>query len=240
MQDQVTLDDMAEDIFGLNVRGIRSIGTSWINPGEYFRSALGSNWDGRFTPSIRLWFSLIALASLLQFIWIGSDTPLVSAYADGFRNAGVTLTSGLTFEALGERAALWIYAIAPVFQLLLFLLCLAFIPLWGRKTTYSLRVRFLFIAMIPSGSLMAAFLPAMALVPATHLTALGLILGVATFFLDAITSYRGAFPELRTFARIWRSALLAAIILALNVVANIAAQIAGIVLVTNQYGLSVS
>lgn len=238
MSDKIGIDDLAEDIFGLNVRGIRSIGTIWINPAAYFLAAREKDWRTEFTPSIRLWLSLIALTSLLQFIWIGSDTPLVSAYSDGFRNAGILPAQGMSYDDLGQQAALWIYAIAPVTQLVLFLCILAFFPFWGEKRPYGLKVRSLFAVMIPSASLLALFLPAMALVPATHLTAFGLLVGAVTFGLDAVTGYRGAFSARTGFAKAWRAGLLAFMILVLNIFANVGAQIVGIVAVSFQYGLS--
>jgi hypothetical protein len=240
LKDKIEIDDLAEDVFGLNVRGIRSIGTIWVNPAAYFMAAREKSWSGRFTPSIRLWLSLIALTSLLQFIWIGGDTPLVSAYAEGFRSAGLTPPEGMNFEQLGQHTALWIYAIAPIIQLTLFLLVLGFFPFWGEKTTYGMRIRNIFAVMIPSATLLALFLPSMALIPSTHLAAFGYIIGIVTFALDGSTAYRAAFPSQTLLGRIWRAGVLTLSILMLNIAANIAAQVLGIVVVSYQLGLSMT
>ncbi|WP_203291921.1 hypothetical protein [Maricaulis parjimensis] len=238
MTEKIGVDDLAEDVFGLNIRGLRSIGVIWIRPAVYFSAAQDAGWDGRFTPSIRLWLSLIALTSLFQFIWIGSDTPLVAAYAEGFRNAGLVPPEGMTLQQLGERAALWIYALAPMVQLALFLLVLGFFPFWGERATYSLALRRVFGVMIPSATLLVLFLPALALVPSSQVAMIGYVIGAVTFLLDALTGYRAAFPVASAFGRLWRAALLALCILILNVIANVGAQIAGIVLVSYQFGLS--
>ncbi|MEE2565273.1 hypothetical protein [Hyphobacterium marinum] len=235
MTNKVAIDDLAEDVFGLNIRGIRSIATIWIHPRRYFQSARSPDWDNRYTPSIRLWLSLIALASLLQFLWIGTDTPLVSAYAAGFEDAGVTPSPGMTFQELGERAALWIYAFAPAVQFVLFLAVLGFFPFWGERTSYSLRLRNLFAIMMPSATAMTLLLPAMALIPVSLLTAFGYLIGLLTLLLDTVTGFRGAFPAVDGLARLWRAGLLAVAILTLNVIANISAQIAGIVFVSVVY-----
>lgn len=238
MTDRIRLDDLAEDTFGLNLRGLKSIATIWGRPKRYFSAAQTPDWGGRYTPSIRLWLSLIALASLLQFVWIGSNTPLVDAYAEGFRNAGVIPAEGQSYQQLGESAALWIYAIAPAMQLVGFLLLLPVFGFWGEPTTYSQRVRNSFAVMIPSATVLVVGLPALSLLSSSQLGSIGYVIGVITLLLDALTGFRGAFQTCSVLGRVWRAGLLAAFILVLNIITNISAQIAGIIWVSVRFGLS--
>lgn len=240
MTQNIGLDDLAGDIFNLNIRGLRTIAVLWRNPGKYFDAASDPDWQDRFTPSIRLWLSMIALASLLQFLWLGSDTPLVAAFAQGFRDAGVELQDGLTYEAIGETAAVWIFAAFPVVQLLTFLFILPLFQIWGRETTYSLRVRYGFAMMTPSASVMLLLLPSMALLAPEQVSAFGVAIGVLAWLIDAVTMYRGASPGRTRSGRLLRAGVMAAIILTLNVVTNVATQIAGIVMISARYGLVTS
>jgi hypothetical protein len=238
MRDKIGFDELAGDIFSLNIRGLKSIAALWRAPRDYFAAAEDANWCDRFTPSIRLWLSLIAVSSLLQFFWIGTDTPLVAAYTEGFRESGVVLTGDLTFEQLGETAALWIFGVFPLMQLLIFLFVLPLFPLWGRPTTYSLRARYGFSMMIPSASVMVFLLPSMALMPPATVSLFGVAIGILSFLIDASTVYRSRLAQSLT-GRILRSAALAGLVLLLNVTAHIATQIAGIILVSARYGLTV-
>ncbi|WP_300555614.1 hypothetical protein [Maricaulis sp.] len=238
MTDRIRLDDLAEDTFGLNLRGLKSMATIWLAPRRYFSAAETPDWGGRYTPSIRLWLSLIALASLLQFVWIGSNTPLVDAYAEGFRNAGVVPGEGQRYQELGEAAALWIYAIAPAMQLAGFLLLLPLFGFWGQPTTYSQRVRNSFAVMIPSATVLVAGLPALSLLSSSQLGNVGYLIGLVTLLLDAATGFRGTFQTCTRLGRMWRAGLLAAFILVLNIIINILAQIAGIIWVSVRFGVS--
>lgn len=240
MTQNIGLDDLAGDIFSLNIRGLRTIAVLWRDPRAYFDAASDPDWKNRYTPSVRLWLSMIALASLLQFLWLGSDTPLVAAFAQGFRDAGVELQDGMTYESIGETAAIWIFAAFPIVQLLTFLFILPLFRLWGRDTTYSLRVRYGFAMMTPSASVMLLLLPSMALLSPEQVTLFGIGIGILAWLIDAVTMYRGISPGQTQPGRLLRAGLLAAIILTLNVVTNVATQIAGIILISLRYGLVTS
>ncbi len=188
---------------------------------------------------MRLWLSLIALSSLLQFLWLGSDTPLVAAFAQGFRDAGVVLRDGMTYEAVGEIAAVWIFASFPVVQLLTFLFILPLFRFWGRETSFSLRIRLGIAIMIPSASVMLFVLPSMSLLAPEQMIAFGWAIGVLAWLVDSVTMFRGASPGKTLWGRIVRSGVFAGIILVLNVIMNVATQITGIILVSMRYGLTV-
>ncbi len=237
MTDKIGVDDLAGDIFNLNIRGLKSITALWRSPKTYFQAARRTDWSGRFTPSVRLWLSIIALTSLLQFIWIGSGSPLVEAYTQGFRDAGVVVAGETTVEELSEIAAVWIFGIFPIVQLVLFLFLLPLFPLWGKGTTFSLRVRYGFAMMVPSASLMVFILPSMALFPPGVMSSFGLGIGLMAFLVDAQTAYRGGFGG-SVLRRALRAMAVSGLILTLNITAHIATQIAGIVFVSIRYGVT--
>ncbi|PHR92137.1 MAG: hypothetical protein COA69_09010 [Robiginitomaculum sp.] len=68
----IGFDDFLEDLFGLNIRGLKTLWTSFANPKAYFQACSSPNWHDKFTPSFRLWFTLSALTVFLQFFWGGN------------------------------------------------------------------------------------------------------------------------------------------------------------------------
>ena len=111
------IDTVAEDIFGLNLRGLRSIGVLWRSPKLYFDSARHMNWRDSFTPSIRLWLFFFALLSFFKFWWVGSSDGMIEAYANGFAQAELPLPVGMTYTEVGREAVLLVFGLLPLFQI---------------------------------------------------------------------------------------------------------------------------
>jgi len=240
MSKSVDFDDLAGDLFSLNIRGLRSIAALWAQPARYFEAAEQTDWQDQYTPSVRLWLSLIALSSLLQVISLSADSPIVLAYADGFQDAGLALPPELTFQAIGEEATVWIFTAFPIVQLLTFLLILPLFNLWGGETTFSLRVRYGFAMMVPSASLMLIIMPGAKLVgmPAEWAIIFGAMVGLIAFLVDALTVHRGARAGSGPTSRLVRSALIAAVVLLLNVIMHTITQVTSIILISMKYGLA--
>ncbi|RFB04235.1 hypothetical protein [Parvularcula marina] len=232
---RISVDDAAQDLFGLNIRGLVSIWALWAHPRRYFAAAQEPDWQKYFTPSIRLWLSLVALMSFLQFLWIGSDTPLVQAYVQGFKDGGAVPVEGMTHQDMGEQAALWIYGITPIFQAIGLVFLALIYPFWGQKTSFALRQRYVFATVVPSATLMLFILPSMGQMSIELVAKFGFVIAVIAFLTDFTTSFRGAFVGKSTGGKLWRSALLAGVILLFNAIAAIFVQIAGIVLVSSRY-----
>lgn len=231
---RVSVDDVVQDLFGLNLRGLRSIWTLIARPRRYFEAATYADWQGRYTPSVRLWLSLLAIFSLLKVWFISEDSPLVAAYAHGFRAAGVTPIAGETFESIGQAAALWTFGLVPILQFAaMFLLAIVY-PAWGEKTNFALRQRFLFGILTPSSTLGLFLVVAMVLVPPSLITVYAFALAAVSFTVDTVTGARGAFASRGGWGRLWRAALLALVVAALNIGVNVLAQIAGILVVGGQ------
>lgn len=232
------MDALAEDLFGLNVRGLRSVRTLWARPKRYFAAARSLDWNGTYTPSIRLYLSFFALYSLLKVWWIGGNAGMVGAYAAGFAEAGVVVPPGKTMDDIGKEAVLWIFGLVPILQIVTMVALSLIYPFWGERTSAALRQRYFFAVIVPSASLMPIFMTMMLFVPGDGLTAYALGLAAVTFAIDTQTGYRGAFAARRPSGRAWRAALLAAIVVSLNIATSIGAQIAGIVVTSQKYGVA--
>ncbi|MEL6569201.1 MAG: hypothetical protein AAFQ22_12335 [Pseudomonadota bacterium] len=233
----LSMDAIAEDLFGLNIRGLFSILTLWRHPRQYFDAARTAEWSNRFTPSIRLWLSFFALFSALKLWWIGQNESMIGAFADGFANAGLTLPDDTTYEDVGREAVMFSFGLVPILQIITMLLLSVIYTAWGERTTLALRQRQLFAVMIPSASVMPVFLTLMLFVPQDALTAYGIVLALVALVIDFQTGYRGAFFSVSNLGRFWRAALLAVIIVILNTATAIIAQIMGIVLTSQKYGV---
>ena len=232
------LDAVAEDLFGLNLRGLRSVRAAWTEPRRYYDAARSLDWSGRFTPSIRLWLSFFALYSALKFWWIGGNGGMIEAYAAGFAKAGVIVPTGRTIQDIGREAVLWVFGVIPILQIVTMMFVSMVFPFWGEPTTLALRQRYFFVTLIPSTSLMPVFLSVMVFVPSDALTAYGVALALVAFAVDFQMGLRGGFANLRPVSRAWRAGLLAFIVVGLNVLTSIAAQIVGIVMTSSKYGVA--
>ena len=233
---KLSADTIAEDLFGLNIRGLRSIATLWRHPKRYFAAARVPDWQNKYTPSIRLWLSFFAIFSALKFWWIGDNQGMIDAFSSGFANAQLQLPSGITYDDLGREAVLWIFGLTPLTQIVSMIILALFYRGWGEKTTIALRQRYLFAVLVPSASLMPLFLTIMVFVPSNWLTPYAILLAILTFAVDFQAGYRGGFSKVVGFSKIWRAALLALIVVGINVSTNIITQIVGIILIASKYG----
>lgn len=235
--EDLSVDAISEDLFGLNIRGLQSIFTIWVKPRDYFAAARVHDWRDKFTPSLRLWLSFFALFSALKFWWLGTNEAMIGAFADGFTNAGLNLPVGMTYEDVGSEAVLWVFGWIPIVQIVVMIILSLIYNLWGERTTLALRQRYLFAVMIPSASVMPIFLTLMLFVPQSMITAYGILLALVALFIDFQAGYRGAFTETSKGGRLWRAGLLAFILVAVNTFIAIAVQIVGILVIANKYGV---
>lgn len=231
-------DSIAEDLFGLNIRGVQSIIAAWRAPRDYFAAAKTPDWKEKYTPSIRLWLSFFALFSALKFWWLGANAGMVGAFASGFENAGLNLPDDVTYQDVGAETALWVFGWVPVVQIVSMVFLALVYNAWGERTTLALRQRYLFMVMIPSASLMPVFLSIMVFVPQGMISAYGIFLALAAFLIDYQAGYRGGFSKVSKRGRAWRAGLLALVLVTINTLTSIATQIVGIILFSQKYGVS--
>ncbi len=230
------IDAVVEDLFGLNLRGLRSIGVLWRRPKLYIDAAQHIDWRESFTPSIRLWLFFFALLSFFKFWWVGSSDGMIEAYSNGFAKAELTLPEGMTYREVGREAVLLVFGLLPLFQITTTILLALTFPFWGEPTSAALRQRYLFAVIVPSSSLMPVFMTVMMFVPPQYLTLYGLGLAALTYIIDFQTGYRGAFQTAGRGGRVWRASLLSLCVVALNIATTLTSQLIGVILTTHKYG----
>jgi hypothetical protein len=135
----LTIESVVEDLFGLNLRGLRSIAKLWTRPRDYFMAAKVANWNDRFTPSIRLWLFFFALFSAFKFLWVGSGEGMIEAFANGFSEARIQVPEGQSYRDIGKEAVLLIFGLLPFLQIIGTIIIAFIYPFWGERTTIALR-----------------------------------------------------------------------------------------------------
>ena len=78
---KIGFDNLLEDIFGLNIRALKTIGVLFKSPGKYFKAAKTPDWTDRYTPSFRVWFGLMAMLVALKFLYTTEANIMIDAYA---------------------------------------------------------------------------------------------------------------------------------------------------------------
>jgi hypothetical protein len=223
-------DELIDDVFGLNIRGLRTVVTAIIHPRAYADAAFQHHWGDRYTPSIRLWFSLMAVWAVLQVFWLGNDSPFVGVYADGLQEAGVIPVEGQTYLDMGRGVANWFFGLLPVAQVFAVIAFASLFGFWGRKTNLALRQRLVFAVTIPGVTVTVfSMLPMSRLAP-EQMSVAGIVLAGILAVVDFTTGYRGAFAHLAGFGRIWRAGLLALCLMGVNLGVNIAITFAAFIL----------
>lgn len=173
----IGFDDFLEDLFGMNIRGFKTIWVLITRPKLYFIAAKTPDWQARYTPSFRVWFAIIALTAALAWIWAGPDSPMFNVYREALlpmvEGANKSLAPrDLMIEAESfniDQAARDVIRWTNIFLPVTYFMTLGIIAFlfrsFGENLPYIVRLRYVFAIIIP-GSL------------------LGLLSGLGSIFLD--------------------------------------------------------
>lgn len=218
-------DEFLYDLIGINIMGLKSLGTLITNPKDYFKAALSPNWQGRHWPSIRMWMGLMTIMIGLQFIWASESSEmtamfrgLVESVIQGVNQGAAAQNeivdfSGFDVPEAGKKIfKIWIF-IYPFF-FVAFMCLLGFIFRgWERKLPYIARVRFIFAIIVP-GTLVGLF-STFVFIPLKG--SAYMIASIASIFLIFaiywITAYRGAYAHCDTGTRIGMSFIISLLII---------------------------
>ena len=137
-------DSLLSDLFGLNVRGARTLWDLFARPKRVFESARIFDWRSRYTPTMRLAFSILTAFSLLSFFWASEDgilyqtllAELSERLADEPNAPPVDEMLGATFAAYN-----FIY---PFAYMLVHTLAASVLFVWGKGTPWVARIRLYF------------------------------------------------------------------------------------------------
>lgn len=228
---ELGFDQLVEDLFGLNIRGFSTIGQMFVAPSKGFEAARDPDWQGRFTPSVRLVFSILTVLGFLRFFWAGEETAIFQQFTTGFIDgAGDELGSEAESAALA-RDALGVYAASIPFA---YLIAHGFLSqvvrVWGKGTGGVGRLRLHMLAIVPS---MTFTLVASLLLPfvESFLAVYSLVMFIGVCALDFVTALRGGVQSPSQTGRIVKAFVFMISALIAHLIASILSMIAPIVTV---------
>lgn len=232
----IRFDNFLGDIFGLNITGLKSIWAAITAPARYFTAAQSPDWEDSYTPSVRLWFSIIAFTFFLRFIWGHDDTAIMQFMVAQLQQANVSLPEGVTYQMAASSMARWTFAYTPFTYLLcLFLLGIIW-PFWGRKMPLALKARYVYATVIPSTVLGIFTSLGMAWITHEQFVVYSFASMFIVIVIDSSTAWRGAFTHLGAFSKLWRSILLGLTLAFTYILASGFAQIAASYTIRVIYG----
>ena len=198
-------DALLDDLFGLNVRAVASMCAIIATPRKVFEAARDADWLGKYTPSIRLVFTLIAAMVFLRFLWGGEDSALHQMTKAGLTNSDV-LGHGDMDQFTQDYLGLWML-LFPFGYFVIHGIVGLLVRVWGKGTPAPLRLRLYFAALLPGlllGVLSTLVMPLLD-VPTLEATLMPLL--ALTGLAYAATVFRGLAGRMTRAARAWRAAL---------------------------------
>jgi len=234
---RVGFDNLLEDIFGLNIRALKTIGVLFKSPAKYFKAAKTPDWTDRYTPSFRVWFGLMALLVALKFLYTSDTNIMIDAYSGMMEQVKAGINSSNTekpveFDTrLAARELLkWIMVFFPFAYIPVMALAAIMYRAWTEKLSYVTRLRFLFGTVIPSAFITILITLSTIFIDAKIFATIAAISFLVMIVLDFITAYRGPYAHVTSgAARLGRSlgltAMLSVIYFAASFIATIPAFI---------------
>lgn len=221
VDDKPGLDSLFEDLFGLNVRGLSTIGQLFAVPKQVFESARVSDWRRKYTPTIRLTFSIITAYMLLSFFWAAEDGMMYQSLLASLTESMSTLDEPPTAEELPDMvtAALAAYSfVYPFVYMFIHGAVASLVFFWGRGTGWVTRVRLYFglLAVGMSLSLLSILaIPFLSLDLLLPFTMIGLSAALLAY---GLTFARGTWGIHSAAGTIFRAIIIAIIITGVDVI----------------------
>jgi len=209
----VGLDNLIEDIFGLNAKAFKSIWASFSKPKSYAEAATHANWLDAFTPTVRVWFGLVAFYSALRFFYGSEDGAMTQMYVQMFEAAIAENPESpfaeVNLALLAQSVLKWTFLFFPFIMLALYAFIALVFRVWPDKPGFVIRFRYVMLTVLPGTALTA-------LLTITYLFFEGPILAMimfanlsATLLFDGVTAYRGTLHSIKQRNRLWLSIVLA-------------------------------
>ena len=138
------LDALMADVFGLNIRGLKTLADLFARPKSVFDSARTFDWQSKYTPTVRLAFSILTVFSLLSFFWAAEDGVLYQTLLDLFSEGFAKQPDAPPVEDFISTMFAGYNIIYPFTYLLVHSLVGCCIFVWGKRTPLVARIRLYF------------------------------------------------------------------------------------------------
>lgn len=202
-------DALLDDLFGLNVRAVRTLGVALTRPARLFTAARDAGWLNRYTPSLRLVFTVMAATVVLRFLWAGDDSPLTQTIVTYLQDVP---PEDLPVADTAQAARMLMNQFLVLFPFTYFgchFLMSLLVRIWGKGTPAPVRIRLYFAALLPALALGMVLTVPYGLTPAESIDMLTLGMSVLAVVVYASTVFFGLTPVYGAGARMWRGILFA-------------------------------
>lgn len=238
---RVGSDEFFYDIFGINIKGLKSIWTLLKRPAEYFDAARLPDWGGEHWPSIRLWLGLMGILIGLQFIWASESSEMTAMFQTLAILPGDTFNSSagpndpqldlsiLDRQALGKQGfKRWIF-IYPFFFIAAMCVLAFIFRVWKPAASFVIRLRFIFGIIVP-GSVLGLFMTLLMVNTSGELYRnISFAMFPLMYIIYAVTTYRGPLHAHETGERVGLSLIIPLLILIFLVVAQTISMVIAVV-----------
>ena len=217
------VDSLIADLFGLNIRGAKTLIDLFVRPKRVFESARINDWQGQYTPTVRLAVSILTVFSLLSFFWAGENGILFRA----LRSMLADIPDASKVEEILPGIFAGFVFIYPFIYILVHALMASVVFLWGTGTPWVARLRLYFgvasIGIAVASNILMLFLSPTLFMP---VVAVAIIL---SFIAYMMTYARGMADAAPGRSGLGRGAALAVIVTLADFIASIiAGTLAGV------------
>lgn len=190
------VEGLLNDIFGLNIRGLKTLWFTFAKPARVFDVARQGNWTtAGLTPTIRLLFSVFALLAAFRFFWAKEDGFLFQAVLQAVNaqtDTAQNLPQNVDASAVTSNILSTIVLVLPVAMTIGLVLGGSALSVWGKGTRATQRIRLFFTAIIPGYTLNALFtITLLSAISQQFLLIFSFLILFMQLVIDTITSLRG-------------------------------------------------
>ena len=225
----VGLDNLIEDIFGLNAKAFKSIWASFRAPKTYAMAAKVPNWSDAFTPSVRVWVGLVALYSALRFFYGSEDGAMTQMYVEMY-DAAIAENPNVPFAKVdttlfAQSVLKWTLVFFPFIMLPLYAAIAFVFRVWPDKPGFVIRFRYIMLTVLPGTALTAFLTFTYIFLEGAWLAAIMVISLVGIILLDGLTAYRGTLHSIAPKRRLGLSVVLAILLMVAFTIGSFVAAI---------------
>lgn len=235
--DRPDFDALLQDLFGLNVRGLKTLGDLVVRPKTVFESARISDWRSKYTPTMRLAFSILTVFTLLSFFWAAEDGALYQSLLVQIEPQLADSPNAARADEIVKATFAGYSFMYPFVYMLFHTMVGSLVFFWGKGTPWVARVRLYFGVLSIGLGLAVASISIMPLIDPSNVntfTFVGTLVGYLVYGLTYARGMAGSLSKLKLWVRAFFIGLIVTIT---DVLVALTASVGGGVWAAYQAGL---
>lgn len=228
MSDQPGWDALIEDIFGLSVRGLSTVKDMFVRPAVVLDAGRSRHWLDRYTPSLRLVMSLIALMLVLRVFWAAENSTMFQSILSQLETLGAQRDFEIEDPISVAKVYFTAFALVFPFAYIFVHFLMALVTrIWGKGTKMVVRLRLYFAAVIPSVVLSVISMSMTPLLSVDFFLVATVTGSVLALIVSVVTIIRGLATQMALGARIWRGVLFGVLVSVADIICSVTASLLG-------------